>query len=259
MTNELKQRISALRGIHPRLNSVTDQVSEIVRSIEKTLVEELKIGIEADEWFHSEFGGEQGLRREYYLSFSRVGAAGFRIHVSIVSVRDTSEETARTDSNETLNQEQVLWASCSREMKLKAFEKLPDLLDRIIKNAETLLQTADLTAVKIKEMVGDDEFAGHPTEAPGKHPRSGRPRGRGFSVRDARRAHLQYFLDQGLSEAAINSLPSDGWEEDGSDRFVSCDGAGNLRCSVVFEDEDGTAEVSFPDGESDSVTIDNDL
>src|SRR5262249_29726064 len=143
MTNELLRRISALRGINPRLNTVTDQVTEIVSTIEKTLVEELKIGVDASQWFFTKFSGEQGVSLEHYLAFNRVASAGFRIHVAIVTVRSRSDENAGSDAPAKLKEERILWNSCNRELKLKAFEKLPELLDAIIASAENLLQTAD--------------------------------------------------------------------------------------------------------------------
>jgi hypothetical protein len=257
MSNELKKRIAALRGMSPRLNSVTDQVSEIVKSVEKTLVEELNIGIEASVKFHAEPAAEEGVSREHFLSFNRVGSAGYRLHVATRAVRDSQQFSGSSQTSETSNWEQVLWPSCSREMKLRAFDKLPELLDRIIKNAEGLLQTAEHAAARIKELVGDIDGCAQFRETSDKSARSRRRRGREYSVQDARRAHRQYFLDQGLSEAAIGPLCLDGWEEDGPDRFVNRDGWGKLRCTVTFEDEDGNAEISFPDGESDSVTIED--
>jgi hypothetical protein len=263
MTNELLRRISALRGINPRLNSVTDQVTEIVTTVEKTLVEELKIGIDASQWFLTEFGGDQGTSREHYLSFNRVGSAGFRIHVAIVTVRERPEETAKAGAPEKLSEERILWTSCNREMKLKAFEKLPDLLNSIISGAESLLQTADSTATKIKQMVGEDdaeeeaEEEATASEELDEHWRKARSRRRVYSVRDAVRAHRQYFLDQGISEAALSTVSIDGWKEDGPGGFISRDSRGKVRCSIVFVDEDGSAEITFPDGECDSVTIED--
>jgi hypothetical protein len=257
MTNELLRRISALRGINPRLNSVTDQVTEIVTTVEKTLVEELKIGIDASQWFMTEFGGEEGTALEHYLAFNRVGSAGFRIHVAIVTVRDTSEETGKTGTQEKLNEERILWTSCSRELKLKAFEKLPDLLDSIIAGAEGLLQTADVTATKIKQMLNEVEEQETPSEDLGEDWFKGRTRRRVYSIRDAARAHRQYFLDQGISEAALSTITLDGWKEDGPGGFISRDARGKVRCSIVFVDEDGSAEITFPDGECDSVTIED--
>ena len=79
---------------------MTDQATEIVRSVEKTLVEELKIGIDATEWFLTESGAEPGVTREHYLAFNRVGTAGYRINVSIVTIRDTSQENGESATPE---------------------------------------------------------------------------------------------------------------------------------------------------------------
>jgi hypothetical protein len=258
MTDELLKRLSALRGINPRLNSVTDQVTEIVRSVEKTLVDELKIGIDASESFMSEPAGEPGLTREHHLAFSRVGSAGYRINVCIVTNRENPEAGGGTATSTRLNEERILWSSCSRELKLKASEKLPALLDNIIKNAEALLKTANHTAATIKEMLGGDtEPVAPPRDEPGKRSFFGRSKRRTYSVEDAMRAHRQYFLDSlGVSEAALNSLSSGGWVETGPAQFVACDRAGSELCCVVFVDDDGSAEVKFPDGEEDTVTID---
>jgi hypothetical protein len=266
MTHELMKRLSALRGINPRLNSVTDQVTEIVRSVEKTLVDELKIGVDAREWFMSEPGGEPGVTREHYLAFSRVGSAGYRINVCIVTVREKSPEAgteAAESASKRLNEEPILWSSCSRELKLKASEKLPALLDNIIKNAEALLQTADDTAATIKEMLGGDfeptPVPPPPREEPARRSFFGRSRRRrAYSVKDAERAYLQYFLDLGVSEAALNSLSAPvGWVETGPAQFVCPDHSGRARCSVDFVDDEGSAEVNFPGGESESVTIED--
>jgi hypothetical protein len=265
MTSELLKRITALRGINPRLNSVTDQATEIVKSVEKTLVDELKIGVDASEWFLSEPGGEPGVTRDHYLAFDRVGSAGHRIHVWIVTARNTSDENGEAVRTTRLGEERILWPSCSRELKLKAFEKLPELLDKIIKSAESLLQTADETVSKIKEMIGDPELIAvtpppaavtPPPEKPGWGRRFGRSRRRVYTVQDAARAHRQYFLDQGVSEAALNTFPPEIWAEIGPNEFASHDQSGTERCSVVFVDEDGSAEVTFADGEAESVSVD---
>jgi hypothetical protein len=77
----------------------------------------------------------------------------------------------------------ILWPSCDRETKLEAFAKLPDLLDIVIKQAESIAKIAEQTMERVKEMtdIQDDEppakrvpdpfaatfvTAGKPAEAP---------------------------------------------------------------------------------------------
>ena len=263
MTNELLRRISALRGINPRLNSVTDQVTEIVTTIEKTLVEELKIGIDASQWFLTEFGGEQGTSLEHYLAFNRVGSAGFRIHVAIVTVRDTSGRFRQSGLAGETEGRTILWTSCNREMKLKAFEKLPDLLDSIIAGAESLMQTADRRrprssrwSAKTKRKKNRKKQRNRLRAKSPKKP--GEMGDRAESLFDPRRRACSSPVSS--STKASPRPPSARFRSTAGKKtaqaaFVSRDAHGKVRCSIVFVDEEGSAEITFPDGECDSVTL----
>jgi hypothetical protein len=155
MTDELKNRMARLRAIAPRLNSATDQTSKLVRMVETFLVDELHIGISAET---SEFNSwpagkdEDGNSRTVYqtLAFGRVGAA-FRIHV-VDEMRIVDDEGGFQGL---VSREQTPLPSCGRETKLRAVEKLPELLDMIIQETERLAETADETASKIGAMIGD--------------------------------------------------------------------------------------------------------
>jgi len=167
MTDELKKRMERLRLIAPRLNNATDQASKLVAMVERFLAEELRIGVAAKtSEFHSWDEGttDEGESRRVIqtLAFGRVGP-GYRIHV----VTETGVVDAAGKWQETTQRAETLWPSCSRETKLKAFEKLPELLDAIIASAEEPAQTADETASKVEEMIGDSlEAAPIPELAP---------------------------------------------------------------------------------------------
>ena len=156
MTDELKRRMARLREIAPRLNAATDQASKLVAQVEKFLVEELHIGISAEVCYEELPAGidddNQTLRIRHSLAFGR-GGGSFRIHV----VRETVDVEDGASARKTLAQERILWPSCSRETKLKAFEKLPELLDKIIEEAERLAQTSEATRVKVDAMIGEEE------------------------------------------------------------------------------------------------------
>jgi hypothetical protein len=156
MTDELKRRMARLREIAPHLNAATDQASRLVAQVEKFLVEELRIGVSAEVSYEELPAGTDDdnrvLRIRHSLAFGR-GSGSFRIHV----LRETIAGDDGTSAGTTLAQERMLWPSCPRETKLKAFEKLPALLDKIIEEAERLAQTSEATRAKVKEMVGEDE------------------------------------------------------------------------------------------------------
>ena len=127
--------------------------------VEKFLVEELHIGISAESTeFNSWSAGKDEDDNERVvrqtLAFGRVGA-GYRIHVV--------EETVIVDNEgrrqELIGKQATPWPSCGRETKMRAIEKLPELLDKIIQETERLAETAGDTASKIGAMIGDTKVA----------------------------------------------------------------------------------------------------
>ena len=129
-------------------------------AVEKTLVSELGIGVSAESRFASKDflepidpnDGDSVTVKEtvwWSLAFDRVNGA-YRIHVLEKRCREDDQGYIDT----VVNEERTLWPSCDRETKLRAFEKLPELLDKIISRVEKLAKTAEETAAKVKEMTG---------------------------------------------------------------------------------------------------------
>jgi hypothetical protein len=205
MTDELKRRMAKLRDLAPRLNAATDQASRLVAAVEKFLVEELHIGVSAEVCYEELLAGNDGddrmLRIRHSLAFGRGGGA-FRIHV----LKETVAVDDGAGARATLEQERILWPSCSRETRLKAFEKLPELLDRIIEEAERLAEASEATRVKLEQMIGEEEPAG---EAPGREWASEITGGVwSRQLADAARRYRQCERDVVESE-----IDGDAWEE----------------------------------------------
>jgi hypothetical protein len=155
MTDELRKRMARLRELAPRLNSATDESSRLVAMVEKFLVDELHIGISAEtaEFNSGSLGtDEAGDVRMFHqtLAFGRIGA-GYRIHV----VDETLIVDDKGHRLESVTRQATPWPSCGRETKLRAVEKLPELLDKIIQQTEQLAETAGDTASKISAMIGN--------------------------------------------------------------------------------------------------------
>ena len=248
MTDELKQRVARLRAIAPRLNIATDQASRLVASVERLLVDELHIGLTARCNFNQQDNGidDKGNRIRVMrdLAFGRLGGS-FRIHVLVESGTLDADGLWSQTTDKTL----VAWPSCDRETKLRAFEKLPTLLDHIINEAERLTQLADDTAAKIRieEMASVNE--------PDEWELTG---DRTYSTRDAANARRQFHLDDGLPEAMIEPWPLTGWTDDGGDCFSYHKEANPNKpaiCTVQFLDEEGNADVSFANGDHGAVNI----
>ena len=155
MTEVLRTRLSTLRAVAPRLNAVSDEVSEIVGKIEKTLAEELSIGIsdQSDAFAFwpacaDDDAPEHGDSIVFQsLAFGRVGGT-YRIHV----LQQNCDKDDRGGYSEMTAQKRIPWGSCPRETKLQAFTKLPKLLDALISKAEKLVKAADEAAIQVKEM-----------------------------------------------------------------------------------------------------------
>jgi hypothetical protein len=156
MTDELKRRMARLREIAPRLNAASDQASRLVAQVEKFLVDELHIGVSAEVCYEEFPAGTDDdnrvLQIRHSLAFGRDGGS-FRIHL----LKETIDVDDGTSARTTLAQERILWRSCTRETRLKAFEKLPDLLDKIIEEAERLAQASEGARVKVDAMLGEEE------------------------------------------------------------------------------------------------------
>jgi len=65
-----------------------------------------------------------------YLEYRRIGTK-YRIAVVVVSEQEPDQEYARA------------WSDCSRNLKIESIEKLPDLIDKIIKQVELEVASAN--------------------------------------------------------------------------------------------------------------------
>jgi hypothetical protein len=98
----------------------------------------------------------------------------------------------------------MLWPSCTRETKLKAFEKLPELLDKIIEEAERLARTSEATRAKVDEMLRGEE----PVDA--AHGRTWvSESGGGWSRQLVDAAYRYHQCERDVAEAETDS---DAWE-----------------------------------------------
>jgi hypothetical protein len=203
MTDELKRRMAKLRELAPRLNAATDQASKLVALVEKFLVEELHLGISAEVCYEEAPAGtgddDEVLITRQSLAFGRSGGS-FRIHVLRETVADDLEAPEPT----ILDQERILWPSCPRETKLKAFEKLPELLDKIIEEAQQLAQASETAQAKVEEMIGEEQ----PVDA--IHSRARAPESPASWSRQLADAARRYHQCQ--RDVVESELDGDAWE-----------------------------------------------
>lgn len=128
MTENLKKSIESLRSISPSLNAATDEATRVVAMVEKFLNEECSIGLPAETCVDS-INLTSKASRITWLEYRRVDG---KFCVAVVTGVQTefSDDYGHPDSA-WKEEEVVRWASAPRDLKLKSFEKLPKLLERI--------------------------------------------------------------------------------------------------------------------------------
>jgi hypothetical protein len=153
MTEELRAKMEELREMAPRLNKTSDSASAIIKAVEEFL-NKLGIGIPGlGPWFQSHVEDTDDGPREYnwYLAYGRLHG-NFCIHVQVQKCKEEMSTYGFMD-NVLLDQELVVWSSCSRDVKLKSFATLPSLLTNILNNAKEQAEAADKAAGTVGEML----------------------------------------------------------------------------------------------------------
>jgi hypothetical protein len=136
MGDSLSTAVARLRSSSARLNKLTDDAAELVRSVEDFLNDECSAGIEVflpnnlsgcSNSFESDF--------EMNLAFRRVGKR-YRIVLVSGTVGEPEEDWVTTP-----------WSECSREIKLRALPHLPALVDQVARAIEDKVKEAE-TAIR---------------------------------------------------------------------------------------------------------------
>jgi hypothetical protein len=148
--------ISKLRELAPALNKACDDAAKIVQEIEDLLNKELNLGIQATVSVSSTDVTPE--RTEVIRLAHRRVKGRFRIAV-VQATHLTYVDESQTLSEPWEEHEVTPWAECARDVKLETFARLPQLLEKIIKNAET----AHAAVEKAKSAV--QAFLGHTTDA----------------------------------------------------------------------------------------------
>jgi hypothetical protein len=159
MTKELREKVAALRAVAPMLNATTEEVGTIVKAVEAMLTVELNlsINVESQAFDQADRNDAEGqpIRTSSCLGYGRVDGK-YRIYVST--------ETGELDHDggwlRTVDRSETPWSSCPRDIKLRSFVSLPDLLGRIADEAERLATSAAKAAGTVRDLLvamGRDE------------------------------------------------------------------------------------------------------
>ncbi len=143
---ELTSAVGRLRTSAARLNSLTDEVADLVREVEDFLNVECSVGVTASVKIEEDENQDGSWWQ--YLEYHRKGDR-FRI-----TVREGHDFSGMPEDCE------KSWAEVTREMKLKAAEKLPQLLIAIADAVDKKVETAQAAKESIENLIGTDEGRG---------------------------------------------------------------------------------------------------
>ncbi len=141
MADNLRPRLDRLQELSKTVNSRTDDVGRVVQAVEKYLTEVLHVGVPGWVTIDDEDDGN-GWERRTSLGYGRFGEK-FRIFV----------ETGTFISGGLDDHSKTLWANCPRDIKLKAYAALPELLDELVKQLEGTLEQIHANTETIESLL----------------------------------------------------------------------------------------------------------
>ena len=150
MADRIQSTLKKLASVSQSLNQVSDEISSRIAEVEAAL-REYKLGVPAwidlREWseFVSDDYGINGvwLKRTRRLGYSKKdGRWGLLTYISPEEATDSSEL-----------EEFVFLREAPRDVRLEAIDRLPDLLEELVKKAVETSELANKQAEKTKHIV----------------------------------------------------------------------------------------------------------
>lgn len=149
MSKSLHHLMTKLEGITPRFRDELGKAAETVLAVDRFLAD-LGLGVVAAVPYEEDpfcivesftkYEDTPICRTINCLAYGRVEGT-YRIHVLTITTQE--DKVVRPSSRWRLTGEnRCPWGSCSQEMQLRSFAKLPELLDQIVEKAEGLSQAA---------------------------------------------------------------------------------------------------------------------
>lgn len=170
MSETLHDAVAHLRNLSSHLNDVTDQATAAVRRVETFLNQECRLGLSVFVPVADPAPGAAALQ----LGYART-AGRYRIVVRTLCLDASDDDPDAVDGDD-----MVAWTECPREIKLDAFQQLPDLLGVLQQHLTQVIARTDqavAAARNITEVLGDAPD-GCDHEGEGDQPCRGRDRDR---------------------------------------------------------------------------------
>ncbi len=126
----MSKSIEKLRQSSTRLNEITDRAAETVHRVEVFLNQECKAGISACVRVEEEVDPTSGSASYLDLCYCRVHG---KYRIAVADKDDGDPDDWCTTP----------WSDCTRNVKLRTVEKLPDLIKQIVANVEEKIKRVD--------------------------------------------------------------------------------------------------------------------
>ena len=125
VVERLREQFPRVRELSAQLNEHSDEATRVVALTETFLSETSGVGVEADITLESNAVSEPPTW-ERLLRYGRFHDGKFRV---FIADRDYEE---RDPYNDGPSETWTAWSNCAREVRLKAYDRLPELVERVI-------------------------------------------------------------------------------------------------------------------------------
>lgn len=129
MNHTVSSAISKLKSSTSKLNSLSDEAAETIKSVENFLSKDCSIGFDA----YVEITELSDKQLNKYLEYRKIGN-NYRIAVVTNRVNTDQELSVKA------------WSDCGRVTKIKSIKKLPDLIIDITEKVDEKITEAEVAA-----------------------------------------------------------------------------------------------------------------
>ena len=133
-SEELRPRLDRVQELSKKLNAATDNAGRVIQGVESFLSDVCHLGIHSS----IQIAHDDSESTTWTLCYNKFG---YKYRFFILETHSGMQELP----------DGVLWANCSRDLKLLAYEHLPHLLDKLIDMAERRLDRLEANTKTIEE------------------------------------------------------------------------------------------------------------
>ena len=152
MAERLREHLARVRELTAQLNAHSDEANTVVAAVEIFLTEVCNVGVDASVCVDGA-GDEDGTHWDRLLRYGRSYDGTYRF---FLVDRDFDNPDSRDGSP---SEKWTPWANCARDIRLSAYDRLPDLLTKLIAQLEARIAKLQASTASIETIL---EFAAPP-------------------------------------------------------------------------------------------------